>query len=68
MVSGTIAGADGKIVDVLMGFDVRDAAGRRLDLGGGTGYSAMQRLNHCVPTTGATASETLQASTAWRRR
>jgi hypothetical protein len=57
VVSGTIQGADGKIVDVLVGFDVRDGAGRRLDLGGGTGYSAMQRLNHCVPTTGATKSQ-----------
>ena len=57
VVSGTISGADGKIVDVLIGFDVRDAAGKRLDLGGGTGYSAMQRLNHCVAPTGATKSE-----------
>ncbi len=57
VISGTISGADGKIVDVLIGFDVRDYAGNRLNLGGGPGYSAMQRLNHCVPASGATSSQ-----------
>ncbi len=57
VISGTIQGADGKIVDVLMGFDVLDAYGRKMNLGGGPGYSAMQRLNHCVPTYGANASQ-----------
>ncbi len=58
VISGTISGADGKIVDVLMGFDVLDAAGNKINLGGGPGYSAMQRHNHCVGTSGATASQT----------
>ena len=58
VISGTIQGADGKIVDVLVGFDAIDGAGHKLDLGGGrVGYSAIQRLNHCVPTYGATASQ-----------
>jgi hypothetical protein len=57
-ISGTIQGADGKIVDVLMGYDVITASGQKLNLGGGNvGYSAIQRLNHCVGTSGATASQ-----------
>ncbi len=56
VISGTIQGADGKIVDVYIGFDVLDGAGRKLNLGGGPGYSAVQRLNHCVATDGATSS------------
>ena len=59
ILSGTIEGADGRIVDVLVGFDVIDAAGQKIDLGGGrVGYSAIQRLNHCVPTDGAAAPQT----------
>ena len=58
VISGTIQGADGNIVDVLVGFDAIDGAGHKLDLGGGrVGYSAIQRLNHCVPTYGATAPQ-----------
>ena len=56
-VSGTITGSDGKIVDVLMGFDAIDAYGRKVDLGGGrVGYSEIQRLNHCVSASGASSS------------
>jgi hypothetical protein len=55
VISGTIKGADGRIVDVLVGFDVIDGAGNKMDLGGfRVGYSAIQRLNHCVGTAGAT--------------
>ena len=51
VISGTVQGADGNIVDVLIGFDVIDGAGHKLNLGGGNvGYSAIQRLNHCVGT------------------
>jgi hypothetical protein len=58
VVSGTITGADGKIVDVLMGFDAIDGYGRKIDLGGArVGYSQIQRLNHCVAATGATSSK-----------
>lgn len=57
VISGTIQGADGKIVDVLMGFDVINAAGQKIDLGGSrVGYSQIQRHNHCVPTSGASVS------------
>ena len=58
LISGTVKGADGKIVDALVGFDVIDGNGRKMDLGGGrVGYSAIQRLNHCVGTSGATRSQ-----------
>jgi hypothetical protein len=58
VISGTIQGADGKIVDAMIGFEVRDYAGNHLDLGGGhTGYSVIQRVNHCVPASGATSSQ-----------
>jgi hypothetical protein len=57
-ISGTIKGVDGKIVDVMVGFDILDAFGRKIDLGYiKAGYSSIQRLNHCVPTNGATSSQ-----------
>jgi hypothetical protein len=59
LVSGTIMGSDGNVVDALIGFDVRDGAGNMIDLGAKkVGYSAIQRLNYCVPTTGAAATQT----------
>ncbi len=58
IISGTIQGADGKIVDALIGFEVTDALGHHIDLGGaGTGYSVLERMNHCVPTSGAKTSQ-----------
>jgi hypothetical protein len=58
VISGTIKGADGRIVDVLIGYDVIDGAGHKIDMGGArVGYSAIQRLNHCVGTAGATAAQ-----------
>jgi hypothetical protein len=54
-VSGTIKGADGKYVDALMGFDVLDSAGRRINLGSGVGYSSLLRVNHCAPASGSAA-------------
>lgn len=58
VISGTVQGADGKIVDVLIGYDVLDGAGHKLNLGAGNvGYSAIQRLNHCVGTSGASGSQ-----------
>jgi hypothetical protein len=58
VVSGTITGADGKIVDVMMGFDVIDGFGHKIDLGGGrVGYSSIQRLNHCVSSSGASSPQ-----------
>jgi hypothetical protein len=54
VISGTVMGADGKIVDVMMGFDVIDGAGNKINLGGArVGYSAIERLNHCVGASGA---------------
>jgi hypothetical protein len=57
VISGPVQGSDGKIVDVYIGFDVLDGAGNKINLGGGAGYSAVQRLNHCVPTDGAWSSQ-----------
>lgn len=59
IVSGTIQGADGKFVDALVGFEVTDAQGRHIDLGGGgTGYSVIQRINYCVPASGSASPQT----------
>lgn len=58
VVSGTIKGSDGKMVDVLMGFDAIDGYGRKVDLGGArVGYSEIQRLNHCLPASGSTSTK-----------
>jgi hypothetical protein len=56
-VSGTIKGADGKIVDALVGFVVTDAAGNKINLGGNGAYSVLQRLNHCTASSGSTVSQ-----------
>jgi hypothetical protein len=59
VVSGTIQGADGNYVDAMIGFEVRDAQGRHIDLGGGgTGYSMIQRINYCLAPSGASSSQT----------
>lgn len=56
-VSGTISGADGRIVDAMLGFDVLDAARNKIDMGYlKVGYSDLQRLNYCVPVTGSTVT------------
>jgi hypothetical protein len=53
-ISGTIQGADGRYVDVMIGYDVIDSAGRKIDMGNlRQGYSVIQRLNHCVATSGS---------------
>ena len=63
VISGTIRGADGHVVDVMLGFDVLDARGNKIDLGFiKAGYSAIQRLNYCVPASGETAVRTCPAS------
>jgi hypothetical protein len=59
IVSGTIMGTDGNVVDALIGFDVRDGAGNMIDLGAKkVGYSSIQRMNYCVPSSGASATQT----------
>jgi hypothetical protein len=56
-ISGTVQGADNRFVDVMIGFDVIDAAGKKIEMDGlNNGYSTVQRINHCVPTNGAAAS------------
>jgi hypothetical protein len=56
-VSGTVSGADGRVVDVMFGFDVLDVHRAKIDMGSlKVGYSALQRLNYCVPVTGAATS------------
>jgi hypothetical protein len=58
-ISGTIQGADGHFVDTMIGFDVIDGAGNKINMGNlAQGYSVIQRMNHCVGTAGAAASQT----------
>jgi hypothetical protein len=53
-ISGTVQGADGRYVDVMVGYDVLDSAGRKIDMGNlKQGYSVIQRINHCVATSGS---------------
>jgi len=57
-IAGTIQGADGRFVDVMIGYDVIDAGGKKIEMDGlNNGYSAIQRVNHCVPTNGAVATQ-----------
>ncbi len=56
-VSGTIRGSDGRIVDALIGFVAVDAFGHKINLGGVGGYSSLLRVNHCAPSSGATAPQ-----------
>jgi hypothetical protein len=58
-VSGFVRGADGRYVDVMLGFDVVDAAGNKIDVDGNMrleGYSAIQRVNWCLAGTGSSSS------------
>lgn len=58
-ISGTIQGADGRYVDVMVGYDVLDAAGKKIDMGNlKQGYSVIQRINHCVASSGSTTGGT----------
>lgn len=58
-ISGTITGADGRYVDVMIGYDVIDAAGNKIDMGYiKNGYSDIQRMNHCVATDGSATGGT----------
>jgi hypothetical protein len=54
-ISGTIKGADGRYVDVMIGFDVVDANNNKINMGllPQTGYSTIQRLNYCLPASGS---------------
>jgi hypothetical protein len=55
-ISGTIQGADGRYVDAMIGYDVLDSAGHKIDMGFlRQGYSSIQRINHCVATSGSAA-------------
>jgi hypothetical protein len=63
VISGTIKGSDGHVVDVMLGFDVLDSHGNKIDLGYmKAGYSSIQRLNHCVPIQGATGTGVCKAN------
>lgn len=56
-ISGTISGADARYVDAMIGFDVIDGAGKKIEMDGlNNGYSVVQRINHCVAPSGETAS------------
>lgn len=60
---GTIQGADGRVVDTMLGFDIQDRYGRKIDSRPGSstwgcpfngGYSTTLRLNETVAATGST--------------
>lgn len=60
---GHIQGADGRVVDTMLGFDIQDRYGRKIDARPGSstygcpfggGYSTTLRLNETVAATGAT--------------
>jgi hypothetical protein len=56
-ISGTIQGADGRYVDAMVGFDVVDGAGKKIEMDGiNNGYSIVQRINHCVVPSGDVAT------------
>ena len=55
-ISGVLAGADGKYVDAMIGFDILDAQGRKIQSAGALvtngGYGALVRMNWCVGAAG----------------
>jgi hypothetical protein len=62
VVSGTIYGSDGRVVDVFLGFDMKDSSNRTIDANGClaskcgvNGYGMHIRLNGDVPATGTTS-------------
>jgi hypothetical protein len=59
VVSGFVRGNDGRYVDVMLGYDVLDASGNKINVDGNlalTGYSAIQRMNWCLSSVGAKTS------------
>lgn len=59
VVSGFVRGNDGRYVDVMLGFDVLDASGNKINVDRNlnlTGYSAIQRMNYCLSARGATST------------
>jgi hypothetical protein len=69
--SGVIGGADGRYVDALLGFDIKDRYGNHLDgrsgsssygCGGYHGYGTFLRINRTLPATGSTS----QGTKTWR--
>lgn len=56
-ISGTLRGADGSYVDAMLGFDILDAAGRKIQANGAPvtngGYGALVRLNYCLSSAGS---------------
>lgn len=59
-ISGTLRGADGKYVDAMLGFDILDAQGRKIQANGSPvtngGYGALVRLNWCLSSAGSSTS------------
>jgi hypothetical protein len=59
VVSGYVRGNDGRYVDVMLGFDVLDSGGHKINVDGNlarTGYSAIERMNYCIGPTGSRTS------------
>ncbi len=56
-ISGTIRGAGGAYVDVMLGFDILDVQGRKIKADGSPvtdgGYGAIQRINYCLGAAGS---------------
>ena len=50
--SGTIDGSDGRAVNALIGFDIHDKNGRKIDMNGKAAYSAYKVINPTLPSTG----------------
>jgi hypothetical protein len=67
VMTGRIAGEDGRFVDAMLGFDIMDSAGRHLDGRSGSanygcagyhGYGQLLRVNRDLPAAGSTTSGT----------
>ena len=58
--AGSVSGATGNFVNVMLGFDIQDGAHHAIGqngCGGQRGYGATLHLNYCLPATGARSSQ-----------
>jgi hypothetical protein len=60
VISGVLRGANGSYVDAMIGFDILDAQGRKIQANGtpvtNGGYGALIRLNYCLSSAGSQAA------------
>jgi hypothetical protein len=64
--SGTILGSDGRAVNVMIGFDIQDRNGKRIDMNGSQPYSYIMKMNTDVPATGGAVTSSTE--TRWTLR